>query len=307
MIKREGIKKGVYILPNLLTLGSLFCGFFAIVRALTGDFESAAWAIMAAGIFDGLDGRVARLTRTQSDFGIELDSLVDLVSFGLAPALTAYMWNLSLFHKTGWGVCFVYVACGALRLARYNVQFSDEERKHFQGIPIPTAAYAIASYILFAEITPPASESWVFLALVFAVSILMVSTVPYHSFKNIGLRHRYSFFYLVVVIGLLFLIMVAPHTMIFLLSMTYISSGVVEKLVLSQQRIRSTLMPFLRRLETERQAKPRRRQFGEVFKNPMRARRPAPDDGSAHFSDIEEKPLGHDEGSYSNSKEEALH
>jgi len=240
MIKREGIKKGVYILPNLLTLASLFCGFFAIVRALRGEFEVAAWAIMAAGIFDGLDGRVARLTRTQSEFGIELDSLVDLVSFGLAPALIAYEWNLWRFHKIGWGVCFVFAACGALRLARYNVQFSDEEKRHFQGLPIPTAAYALVSYLLFAG-GRPADESWIFLGLVFGLALLMVSKVPYRSFKNLGMRHRYSFFYLVMLIGMLFLIASLPHIMIFTFAMIYIGFGLVESIL-------NTRKPIMRQL-----------------------------------------------------------
>lgn len=237
MLKREGIKKGVYVLPNLLTLGSLFCGFFAIVRALNGDFHMAAWAILFAGVFDGLDGRIARLTRTQSEFGIELDSLVDLASFGLAPALVAFLWNLSQFNRVGWVVCFVFVACGALRLARYNVQFSDEEKRHFQGLPIPIAAYALASYIIFRGDTLELGGSPLFLVMVFVFSILMVSRVPYRSFKQLGLRHRYSFFVLVVIIGLLFVVASAPRIMIFVLSMSYIIGGLIENIFSSRHAV----------------------------------------------------------------------
>lgn len=230
MLKREGIKKGVYVLPNLLTLASLFCGFFSMIRALGGDFENAAWAILAAGVLDGLDGRVARLTRTQSEFGIELDSLVDLVAFGVAPAVLAFTWNLALFHRIGWIVCFVFVACGALRLARFNVQFSDEEKRHFQGLPIPIAAYALASYVIFRDSRVVGDGSYLFLLMVFGLAVLMVSRVSYRSFKQIGMRHRYSFFVLLFIIGLLVVVASAPRVMIFVFSMTYILSGLLEEL-----------------------------------------------------------------------------
>lgn len=238
MIKREGIKKGVYILPNLITLGSLFCGFFSIVRALAGDFEHAAWAILAAGIFDGLDGRIARLTRTQSDFGVELDSLVDLMSFGMAPAILAYSWNLHAFERVGWLACFVFVACGALRLARYNVQFTDEEKRHFQGLPIPIAAYTLVGYVIFTERVAMAGY-YTFLVLTVLLSLLMVSKVRYRSFKQITFRRRSSFFVLVLLTGLLFVVASAPTIMIFTVAVTYVLFGLLEELRRSREHIRA--------------------------------------------------------------------
>lgn len=300
MIKREGIKKGVYILPNLLTLASLFCGFFAIVKALQGDFSAAAWSVMAAGIFDGLDGRVARLTRTQSEFGIELDSLCDLVSFGLAPAVIAFQWNLAMFHKMGWGVCFVFVACGALRLARYNVQFSDEEKRHFQGLPIPTAAYALVSYILFMN-TRSIGESWIFLALVFGLSLLMVSKVPYRSFKSLGVRHRYSFFYLVMLIGILFLIASAPNTMIFLFAIAYISFGLVEALLNTSLTFKNRLALAYLVLRNLRSQKLDELHLAQVLRDDAPPAEP-------DFEDMVEKPLlVQSDGGDKGDKKEMIH
>src|SRR5436190_13776896 len=148
-MRREGIRRGIYLLPNIITTASLFCGFVSIVSSIKGDHVQAAWMILLAGVFDGLDGRVARLTRTHSDFGVEYDSLCDLASFGLAPAILVYTWTLYHFKQFGWAAAFLFFACGALRLARFNVQMDDVEKKHFQGLPIPLAAYVLSSYVIF--------------------------------------------------------------------------------------------------------------------------------------------------------------
>ncbi len=234
MPPREGIKRGIYLLPNLLTLGSLFFGFFAIVKALHHDFESAAWAIMAAGIFDGLDGRVARLARAESQFGIELDSLVDLVSFGLAPALLMYCWSIASFDRIGWLATFIYIACGSLRLARFNVQFHTVERNYFQGLPIPCAASMITTTVIFYHHVFGKGfpvRNWWLLGMTAVLGLLMISTIRYRSFKQLDFRSRWSFFSLVFVVGLIAVIALEPEIMLFGLCALFVLTGVVEELV----------------------------------------------------------------------------
>lgn len=230
-MKREGIRRGIYLLPNIITTASLFCGFLSIVQSIQGDHVLAAWMILLAGVFDLLDGRVARLTRTYSDFGTEYDSLCDLASFGLAPAVLAYTWTLDHFHQFGWAAAFLFFACGALRLARYNVQMDDVERKHFQGLPIPTAAYVLASYVIFhhrwkgdIEVT-----SLLTLFLTVGLGLLMVSTVRYRNFKKINFKRKESFFALVVLLIALFILASAPNEMLFFFSLVYVASGLAEE------------------------------------------------------------------------------
>ena len=143
--RHENLRKGVYILPNLFTTGTLFAGYYSIVSAMNGQYEKAAWFILIATVFDGLDGQVARMTNTTSRFGVEYDSLADLVAFGVAPGLLMYSWALTTFGKLGWLAAFLYVVCGALRLARFNVQVETVESKRFVGLPIPSAAWMVAS------------------------------------------------------------------------------------------------------------------------------------------------------------------
>jgi CDP-diacylglycerol--serine O-phosphatidyltransferase len=226
----EDRRRGIYLLPNLLTTASMFCGFYSIVQSINGEYGRAAWAILFAGIFDALDGRVARLTHTHSDFGVQYDSLSDLTSFGIAPAVLAYTWTLGVFGKFGWAAAFLFFACGALRLARYNVQKMDEEKRHFQGLPIPPAAYAIASYVIFhihwkgSDVTV---NSILMLSMAVGLAFLMVSTIPYQSFKNLNWRSRQSFLVLVGMAVALFIVASAPSVMIFLLTMVYVGSGLV--------------------------------------------------------------------------------
>jgi CDP-diacylglycerol--serine O-phosphatidyltransferase len=231
--RAQGIRKGIYILPNIITTASLFCGFLSVISAIKGDHVRAAWMILLAGVFDLLDGRVARLTRTYSDFGTEYDSLCDLASFGLAPAILAYTWTLSHFKQFGWAAAFLFFACGALRLARYNVQSTDVERKHFQGLPIPVAATVLASYVIFHYRWKGDVDvsSILMLGLTVGLALLMVSTVRYRSFKKIDFKRKESFFVLVVLAVALFVVASAPSEMLFFFSLLYVSSGLAEEAV----------------------------------------------------------------------------
>lgn len=232
-LRREGIKRGVYIFPNLCTTASLFCGFYAVISSLHSEFIQAAWAILIAGVFDFLDGRVARLTHAESEFGIEYDSLVDLASFGLAPAVLVYCWGLEGFNRLGWLAAFLYFACGALRLARFNVQSTSVEKNWFQGLPIPVAAFILASMVIFYDfmmITSLKSSYMILIATAF-LSLLMVSTIPFRSFKKVYFKKRWSFFYLVIAVGIIFIIAVEPRVTIFLMTLAYVVGGLVEELV----------------------------------------------------------------------------
>ncbi len=235
--RRQGMKKGVYLLPNLCTTASLFCGFYSVIKSLSGDFTHAAWAILLAGIFDLLDGRLARLARAESQFGIEYDSLVDLSSFGLAPGILIYTWSLYGLNKLGWLAAFVYFACGALRLARFNVQHDDVEQEYFQGLPIPIAAYVIATYVIFHQyyfVFPP-EGGIIVAATTILLSLLMVSTIRYRSMKTIDFRRRNSFFMLVMVVIGIFVVAIRPELMMFALTLGYVVSGVVEELITLHQ------------------------------------------------------------------------
>lgn len=254
---RAGIKRGVYLLPNLFTTASLFLGFMAIVRSLRGDFVTASWAIFAAGLCDGLDGRVARLARAESEFGIEYDSLVDLVAFGLAPSILIYTWSLHQFPRYGWMVAFLFTACGALRLARFNVQASTVERNYFQGLPIPMAAGMILTTVLFhhyllGRAVMPTYHGWL-LALTVLLSLLMISNVRYRSFKRLNFRSRWSFFVLALVAVLIALVAMEPEIALFSISASYISWGLIEALV--TMRRRSRVFAQLRERRQQRRAR----------------------------------------------------
>lgn len=232
--RRRGIKRGVYLLPNLCTTANLFCGFFSVVATLQMKFVEAALAILAGGIFDFLDGRVARLAHAESEFGIEYDSLVDLASFGLAPGILIYYWSLSGYHRMGWLVAFMYFACGALRLARFNVQIDNVEKNFFQGLPIPSAAYMVATAVILHDFLYDGmlpQRSVLVLAMVAVLSLLMVSTIRYRSFKHVDLHNRWPFFSLVIVVGIIFVIGSQPQITMFTLVLAYVLSGVLEELV----------------------------------------------------------------------------
>ena len=221
------MKKGIYVLPNLLTSGSMFLGFYAIIHAFQGDFNRSAMAILMAAILDGLDGRVARLTHTESRFGVEYDSLADLISFGVAPAVLAYTWALKPFGRFGWLAAFLFLACGALRLARFNVQVNSVESSHFVGLPIPAAAGVIASLVLFINRLNiiMINRSIMILLLVYLLALLMVSSIRFFSFKKFDLIRRKPFSTLVLMVLAFVVVVSEPEIMLFAIFCLYIFSG----------------------------------------------------------------------------------
>lgn len=228
------MKKGIYILPNTLTLCGLFCGFYSILAALKGDYVIAAWAIMVANIFDGLDGWVARLTSSTTRFGIELDSLSDLVAFGVAPAVILYNWSLASFGRVGWAAAFLFVACGALRLARYNIQMGSSESRSFTGMPIPGAATIVATLVIFYYEkwdTVPDKNYFILIFTIF-LSMLMVSTLRFHGIKELDLSKRKPFWILVVIVMVLVVIIIHPQIALFLFAMIYLIGGLIENIFL---------------------------------------------------------------------------
>jgi CDP-diacylglycerol--serine O-phosphatidyltransferase len=230
LMEKRGKKLSVYIyvLPNLMTTGNLFCGFFAIIQALKGNFIFGAYAIVAAAVFDLLDGRLARLTRSTSKFGAEYDSLCDLVSFGVAPGIMMFQWALSPFGRLGWVACFLFVACGALRLARFNVQASVVEGNYFQGLPIPMAAGIVASSILaFTDLELEATGNVGLLAMTILLAFVMVSTFRYRSFKDLDLKERVPFRYILFGLGLFVVVLLRPEVMLFVLFIGYAILGAV--------------------------------------------------------------------------------
>jgi len=225
--RHENLRKGVYILPNLFTTGSLFSGFYSIVSSMNHRFEIAAWFILVAAIFDGLDGKIARLTGTTSAFGVEYDSLADLVAFGVAPGVLMYAWALSGFGKLGWLAAFLYVVCGALRLARFNVQVSTVESKRFVGLPIPSAAWMVSSCVLlFVDLGGSSTAKQVaIVVLIYVLAFLMVSNISFYSFKDPELVKRQPFGFLVLAIFLIIIIVAQPEKMLFALAFSYMLSG----------------------------------------------------------------------------------
>jgi CDP-diacylglycerol---serine O-phosphatidyltransferase len=234
------MRKGIYLLPNTLTLCSMLLGFYSILSTLKGNYVHAAWAILFATIFDGLDGWVARLTNSTTKFGIELDSLSDLVSFGVAPAVMMYKWGLVPFGRIGWAAAFWFMACGALRLARYNVQMGSAESKSFTGMPIPAAATIIASLILFYnEISDmPPGKNILIPGLTVMLAFLMVSTLKYHGAKEIDFRKRKPFWILVAFVLGLTIIVMHPPISLFLFAMIYLLGGIIENMYLFYKRSR---------------------------------------------------------------------
>jgi CDP-diacylglycerol---serine O-phosphatidyltransferase len=225
---RDRLHVTIYVLPNLLTTINMFFGFYAVVHAIMGDYVMAAYAIVGAAIFDLLDGRVARMTKSTSEFGAEYDSLCDLVSFGVAPGVLLFLWALQPFGRIGWLASFFFVACGALRLARFNVQKTVLNKAYFQGLPIPMAAGIVASSVLaFTELEMEASRSWVLLAITLLLGGVMVSTFPYRSFKDLDFKQRLPFKYLVFGVGLIAVIAMKPEVMLFVTFLTYALLGAI--------------------------------------------------------------------------------
>jgi len=231
----EKRSRGIYLLPNLFTTAALFAGFYSIVAAIDSRYEAAAMAIFIAMILDGMDGRIARMTNTQSDFGVQYDSLSDLVSFGLAPALVIYLWSLFSFGKLGWLAAFIYAAAAALRLARFNTQASSVDKRFFQGLPSPTAAALIAGFVWSAESygLNDATIKLVFsFPLTIIAGILMVSNIRFHSFKQFDLKGKVPFVTILIIVLIFVLIASDPPLVLFLMALLYTLSGPVMTLIL---------------------------------------------------------------------------
>ncbi|MDE3021244.1 MAG: CDP-diacylglycerol--serine O-phosphatidyltransferase [Pseudomonadota bacterium] len=237
--------KGYYVLPNLFTSAGLFAGFYAIVQAMNGNFGYAAVAIFIAMITDSMDGRIARLTGTQSDFGVQYDSLSDMVAFGIAPALVIYVWSLQSLGRIGWIAAFVYAAGAALRLARFNTQVEIADKRFFTGLPSPAAAALIAGFVwMMYDVGIPGRElNWISCALTFFAGLTMVSNIRYYSFKDINLRKSVPFF--VVLIPLLAFILLAtyPPLVVFFVFVAYGISGYVLWVIYYIRRHRSREKP----------------------------------------------------------------
>ncbi|MFC1851380.1 CDP-diacylglycerol--serine O-phosphatidyltransferase [candidate division CSSED10-310 bacterium] len=250
--KREVIKsKGIYLLPALFTVANIFCGFYAIITLFTHMASPnpekflvrAAVLIIIAAILDGMDGRVAKLTNSTSEFGVQLDSLADVISFGIAPGVLVYAWALADYQRLGWLPAFLFLVCGALRLARFNVQaIQEEDNKYFKGLPIPFGALLIATFvILVPKVQPKSLLSFLIMLMLYGLSYLMISNIPYRSFKEIDLREKKSakvIFFIALSFVIVFL---DPSVMIFLLVLGYVLSGVVNKFLPISWSIDKTL------------------------------------------------------------------
>ncbi len=234
---KKKVSMHIYVLPNLFTTANMFFGFYSVIHSIKGDFIVAAYAVVAAAVFDLLDGRLARLTRSTSKFGAEYDSLSDLISFGMAPGILLYLWSLQPFGRVGWVASFLFVACGALRLARFNVQADIVEKNYFQGLPIPMAAGIVASSVLaFREMELEPYHSPYLLAMTILLAMVMVSTFRYRSFKDLDLKQRLPFHYLVISLLLFTVIAYNPEVMLFILFMTYAVLGALFGVLRMGQR-----------------------------------------------------------------------
>lgn len=228
---------GIYLLPNLFTTSSLFAAFYSIVASLKNHFETAVIAIFIGMIADGLDGRIARLTNTQTAFGAEYDSLADMVTFGVAPALLVYSWNLQFHGKLGWLVAFMFTAAVALRLARFNTQINKADKRYFQGLSSTLGAAFLSSWVYFCQQYEwnTSLTAWMTMSMTLMTALLMVSNIRYHSFKEIDLRGKISFVTVLMVVFVFVAIAASPATLMFLLTFGYALSGPIQTLYMMQK------------------------------------------------------------------------
>lgn len=233
--------RGIYLLPNLFTTGAMFAGFYAITSAINGRYETAAISMFVAMILDGLDGRVARLTNTQSEFGVQYDSLSDMVSFGVAPAVVMYLWAFSSLGQLGLFAAFVHMAGGALRLARFNTQVEVADKRYFQGLPSPAAAAILAGGLWLSVYNGYDVENIKYLVLIASIStgLLMVSNFRYSSFKEIDLKGKVPFVMTIVAMLIIGFVMAQPQRMLFILAVGYAISGPVVTLVMRKKRLQA--------------------------------------------------------------------
>lgn len=225
-VSRGQLKKGIYILPSLLTTCSVFCGFYAFIATMNDKFYTAAVAILIAMVFDGLDGRVARLTKTSSAFGVQYDSLADVISFGMAPAFLAYAWVLKPFGHLGWMAAFLFLLCGALRLARFNVTKPDQMGSNFIGLPIPAAAAVIASIIIASEdLFSTRLNPMIMVCIVYLLAFLMVSNLRYPAFKHLEFKKRVPFTRFLFAVLFLYAFATVPKVALCVVMGLYLLSG----------------------------------------------------------------------------------
>ena len=223
------IRRGVYLLPSLFTLGNMFCGYACVVYSMRGEFTTAALFIGVAIVLDMLDGRIARMTGTTSQFGVEFDSLADIISFGMAPALMAFMWGLQPLGRLGWAAGFIFVAAAAARLARFNIQAGSQDKRFFVGMPSPAAAGVPAATVFaFPLGFQTSGEALLVLAMVIVPALLMVSTIRFRSFKNIDLQSRRSYPILVLLAVGIALLASHPELILVVMAYTYLVSAFVE-------------------------------------------------------------------------------
>ena len=229
------LRKGIHIIPSLFTTGNVFCGFYSFIAVLNNQYHIAAWAIVLAIVFDTLDGRIARMTKTTSAFGMQYDSLADIISFGMAPAFLSYAWVLKPFGRVGWMAAFLFLLCGALRLARFNVTKPDIQGQYFIGLPTPAGAAIIASIIIaFEDLIGGRIHPGIMVAVVYTLAFLMVSNIKYPAFKKFGFRKRVSFTRFLLVIFVIYVLATIPKIALFMISFTYILWGPI-KLLLPQK------------------------------------------------------------------------
>jgi CDP-diacylglycerol--serine O-phosphatidyltransferase len=225
---KKVLRRGIFLLPNLMTLGALFSGFYAIVAAMAGDFNEAGWALLIAGVFDALDGRIARLTNTQSAFGAQFDSLSDMVSFGVAPAFISFSWAFPDIGRLGWAASFIYMSCAAMRLARFNVQLGSVDKRYFVGLQSPMAA-ALVGFIPWVsfrhgvEVTSFVAYGMMVITLL--AGMLMISNYKYHSFKEVYVKGTVPYLAFVAVVILLVVIAQEPPEVLLTLCIIYVASG----------------------------------------------------------------------------------
>ncbi|MBI2058173.1 MAG: CDP-diacylglycerol--serine O-phosphatidyltransferase [Nitrospirae bacterium] len=252
IVRLDGLRKGIYLLPNLLTTFSLFSGFYSIVATFQGNHLNAAIAILVSAFFDASDGKVARLTHTTSRFGVEYDSLADLVAFGVAPAFLIYHWALGPWGRLGWLAAFLFMACGALRLARFNVQFDSVEHKWFTGLPIPGAAAMVAStYLLYNFLGKEVLDSrkFVFLAMAYLLALLMVSTIRYPSFKEVEFIQKKPIRWLALFVLAITFVVWQPEPTFFVGMLTYVCTGPVGAIIRKVKGLREPQEEDLKEIE----------------------------------------------------------
>ena len=237
-------RKGIHILPSLFTTGNVFCGFYAFVAVLNEDFYQAAWAISVGMIFDGLDGRIARLTKTTSAFGMQYDSLADIITFGMAPAFLAYACVLKPFGRLGWMAAFLFLLCAALRLARFNITKPDISSAHFIGLPSPAAAVVVASIVIaFEDLFATRINPFIMVMVIYGLAFLMVSNIKYPAFKKFNINKRVAFSRFLFIILFIYVLATIPRVALFLLGVSYTVIGPIGLLIKNKGSVSEETKP----------------------------------------------------------------